>query len=271
MLPEGVVSSIVSEVVREVLQRRLHGDHSSAESDGRGSASGKKSVLVLVTEAAQEREMLQWAGKIAALCRPILGCCYRPSGSGEQRPPVIAGIPAIALAEADRAGWIEAARSADVVAVPRLSTGILAKIAALIDDEPASGVVVHALLNGKAVAVSTSGVLPPGAQRLKVPAAIADVVSAYFRQIAKYGAHLVPEPRLHERVAALVSGERTPRKPLVHTGHVQAWADEGETRIELPPNALITPLAREEAARLGVSWTIGREDRRRPQAEEETT
>lgn len=266
---EDLVSDIVHRVVREVMRQRLPEEERRRDPDpAAGFPPGKKSLLVLLTEPGQESEVPQWSKKMATVCRMAIGWCCRLSRSEEGTGDPFAEVPVMVLTERDRRGWIEAARSADIIAVPRLSIGTLAKIACLIDDEPVSAVVLHGLMNGKAVVISSGGVLPSGAQKLLVPGAIADAVSAYFRRVIRYGARLVPENRWQERVLALLQNESPPKKPLVHAELVRQWAEEGESRIELPPGVLITPLAREEANRLGISWMAGQEHQS-PDAEED--
>ncbi|MCD1260456.1 hypothetical protein B5M42_016775 [Paenibacillus athensensis] len=239
---EERVTAIVRQAVQEYL-RRLERPQARRES---------KRVLVLHTDGQNAGSVDGFIRGLGGVCQATLAYCGVPPAADAA---AFGACPAVSLAGGDRAAWSAAAADADIVVAPTLRLGQLAKLAGLQDDDPVSGTLIEALLRGKDVVAASSFVLPPGAQKLAVPAVVRDAVEGHFRQIASYGVHIAPFAKLAQRVRALCSAERSLARPLVHARHVRDWADEGETRVTLPPRSMVTPLARDEAKLLGIEWT----------------
>ncbi|NQX69025.1 hypothetical protein HQN90_23120 [Paenibacillus alba] len=245
---EETVSRIVRQVVNELLLKK----------EKPAAAAVRKSVLIVVADERHAVEVKQLISDISASTRVIVAFC------GDAPLPVYEPEPEfsyeqIVLAGSDRSRWSEAAQQADMVVLPILSIGTLVKIAALIDDEPSSGVIVNALISGKEVVVSSSYVLPTGVNKLSVPPAILDVVSGHLQQLSKYGVHVVYMKHLAAKVTKLSLTPRSAKRPLIHAKHVRDWVNEGETEISLSTNVLMTPLAKEEAKLLGLTWRQSQE------------
>lgn len=162
------------------------------------------------------------------------------------------------LINQSRSEWEELICEMDLIAVPVLTIGTLVKISNLIDDEPVSAIVMRALLKGKHVIVSTKHVIPSGFEKVTVPPEILDKVSEHFQTIRKYGVQVTSWERFPQLIHDLLSSKSDGRRPLIHANHVRDWIYEGETRISIPKNAIITSLAKEEAKALGLSWDIGK-------------
>ncbi|TXK74572.1 hypothetical protein [Paenibacillus sp. N3.4] len=242
---EETVSRIVRQVVNELLLKK---EKPAAE-------VGRKSVLIVVADERHAADVKQLIHDIAASTRTTVAYCRaaptetEPSDNFEQ----------ILWAESDRAQWFKAVEQAEIIVLPILSIGTLVKISSLIDDEPASGAFVNAMMNGKEVVVSSSYVLPTGVNKLSVPPVILDVVNGHLQQLSRYGVHVVYMKHLAAKVKKLSSSPRSVKRPLVHAKHVRDWVNEGETEISLSANVLMTPLAKEEAKLLGLEWRQSQE------------
>jgi len=214
-----------------------------------------KRVLVIHDDEVHAEDVHRFIIGLSEYCQPTLAYCgdhswpwTTGSGSGE-------GYPIVRLDQGDRLKWDEAVKGADLIVFPVVRIGVLVRIASLLDDHPASGTLIRAIMNGKDTAVSGSFLWPAGTHKLSVPPALHDVVSSHFQQLAKYGVRIAPFRKLSALVKSMSEAERSPKRPLVHARHVREWADEGATRITLPPGSVITALAKEEAKRLGLEWS----------------
>ncbi|NOU99833.1 hypothetical protein [Paenibacillus planticolens] len=245
---EETVSRIVREVVTELLLKK----------EKPAAAAVRNSVMIVVADERHAAEVKQLISDISASARVIVAYC------GDAPLPVYESAPdsnyeQIVLTGSDRSRWSEAVQQADIVVLPVLSIGTLVKIASLIDDEPSSGVIVNALVSGKEAVVSSSYVLPTGGDKLSVPPAIQDAVSDHLQLLSKYGVHVVYMKHLAVKVTKLSLTPRSAKRPLIHAKHVRDWVNEGETEISLSANVLMTPLAKEEAKLLGLTWRQSQE------------
>ncbi|CAH0122301.1 hypothetical protein PAE9249_04849 [Paenibacillus sp. CECT 9249] len=246
---EEAVSTIVRQVVEELLR-----------SKGRIPApTDRAKVLVLLADGYDAARIEPFIRHIAAFSEPVIGLC----GDQPLQPfPGDIGCATIRLSNGDRPGWKAAADEASVVAAPQLTLGTLVRISQLIDDDAFAGTMVYAIVSGKDAVLSTSHLLPSGADRLKVPPHVVEKVASHWQQLAKYGVHAEALHQLHRLVKTLIAAPRAGRRPLVHARHVREWAKEGESQIALPASALITSLAREEAGMLGLRLEHGENERK---------
>jgi hypothetical protein len=224
---EEKVSKIVRQMVEDTLQKQ-----------SLIPVSRKKRMLILIIDDRNAKEVKEAIKTMSDIYELTIGYC---------------GI----LAKRSRNEWCEMVKDMDLVVVPVLTIGTLVKISNLIDDEPASAIVLDALLNGKDVVVSSNRVVPSGTGRITVPPIILDTVSSHLQKIKKYGIHLTLLQNLQNTVRRLSSPNRIQSRPVVHTKYVRDWINEGETHVSVPKNALITPLAKEEAKDLGLILDIG--------------
>lgn len=155
----------------------------------------------------------------------------------------------------DRSDALQLVQQSDLVAVPIMTTGWLGKAALLLDDEAVPAAILAALNSGKPVVISTSALFPGGAGKLLVPAAIEQTAGEYIQTLIRYGAHMTVMKRMLAVLREMADSDDSPRA-VVHSRHVRDWAAEGETTIELPPAAIVTAMAREDAKDLGLKLNV---------------
>jgi hypothetical protein len=161
--------------------------------------------------------------------------------------------------------WFRVLHDAKGVVVPMLSVNSLSKIAALLADGQVSNVILHGLFSGKPVVVARNGVernqgradlgFHHGSELLW------QAIDDRLRLAAGYGCRLADVSQLAAVVDGLVGGgapASTARQAVLRApGTVITQGDvSGAHRagvdLRCAASAVITPLAREAAARLGV-------------------
>jgi hypothetical protein len=246
---EEEVSRLVRQAVQAFIQQR----------EQPKSVAQRKSVLVIQTDEDYAEEVHRFMIGLADHCQPTLAYCGERPWPGQLGNGASEDYRIIHLKHGDRSSWDGVVSESDLIVFPVVRMGSLVRIVGLLDDEPAVGTLVRAVMSGKETAISGSFVWPAGTDKLSVPSALQDVVSSHFQQLAKYGIRIAPFRKLGALVKAMNAAERRSKRPLVHARHVRDWADEGETKITLPPGSVVTALAKEEAKRLGLEWSAARD------------
>ncbi|MHB2018202.1 MAG: hypothetical protein ACYCW6_14730 [Candidatus Xenobia bacterium] len=153
------------------------------------------------------------------------------------------------------AGW-----DCDVLVLPHVPIGLLAKLALLIADEPAVEAALHALLNGRPVLAVTDSVDFLLSHEAQYPRGVLDVIRSHRRGLQSLGMRLLKCGELSAaltaalgKAAPVVSGSR----PVVTREDVENIARQGQQSVVYPRGAIITPLAWETASRLGITIGLG--------------
>jgi len=239
----------VSRLVRQAVEAFI------LQHEPTGTDKSSKHVLIIQADKDHAEEIHRFVSGLMDHCQPTLAYCGKDSWPYDEgivsngMYPVIGG-PALG----DRSAWDAAARDADLIVFPIVRVGALARIASLLNDEPATGTFIAAMMSGKDTAISGSFLWPAGTGKLNVPAALHQTVSAHLRKLSEYGVKVVSFRKLNAVVKSWCEADHAPKRPLVLAHHVRDWAEEGETRIQLPPGSVITALAKDEANRLGLKW-----------------
>jgi len=191
---------------------------------------------------------------------------------GETFISQLAGCPHIETV--DPGNWLTSLREARAVVVPLLSVNTLSKLALLTPDNLAANIIVHALFMGKPVIVAQNGANPsdPGREKLgfdQANAALRRALRERLRTIQDYGCTLVDISQLKDAVNSLLDGPPvaavqggppgleplrqafSPAQKVITAAEVTHACRSGMD-LHIAGDALLTPLARELAARLGV-------------------
>lgn len=172
--------------------------------------------------------------------------------------------------------WLHALREANAVLVPLMSVNTLSKLALLIADSQTGNVILHGLFTGKSVIVARNGAEPsqPGRAELgfdKGGPKLKRAIEERLKMIANYGCVLVDINEMSATAVAslarqpsekmMVSGngtnsvrhEEMRNRAGVITAVDVLEAHQQRTNLKCVARFLVTPLARELAARYGVS------------------
>lgn len=185
----------------------------------------------------------------------------------------LAGFPHISRMEPGK--WLSALKEAQAVVVPLLSVNTLAKLSMLIADSAAANVILHALFMGKKVIAARDGANHGGSGRETLGFnrgnfTLQRAVLERFKIVEDYGCLLADVDELRSRLNFVLShGEDSPgevenlparpvRSLVSCSGKIATSAEIRHAHslgadLMLSRAALVTPLARELAARYGVS------------------
>jgi hypothetical protein len=185
----------------------------------------------------------------------------------------LSGFPHITWLESGK--WLSALNEARAVVVPLLSVDTLSKVSLLIADTLAGNVILHALFMGKKVIAARNGADPAGSGREALgfnrgSLSLKRALLERFRIVEDYGCFLTDTEELRSRVNLVLSEaenspagqENLPARSVSsiasRSGKVVTAADIRHAHslgvdLGLSPAAVVTPLARELAARYGVA------------------
>lgn len=244
---------------------------------GRLGADGSRGVVMAVLTGAtvgfgeairQVRQLILSGYRVAPAFSQAAQHLYAETFLGQ-----LAGFPH--LEPVDPAKWLAALREARAVAVPLLSVNTLSKLALLTPDNLAANLIVHALFMGKPVIVAQNGADPadPGREKLGFHdgnAALRQALRERLKTIRDYGCTLVDISQLKDAVHSLLNGPPaapsqgdspdrglrrqafSPAQKVITAAEV-THAYRSGLDLHMAGDALLTPLARELAARLGVA------------------
>jgi hypothetical protein len=171
--------------------------------------------------------------------------------------------------------WFAALREAKAVIVPMLSVNSLSKIAQLLADNQTSNIILHGLFSGKPVVLAQDGVEnTEGRKKLgfhRGNGNLLRAVEARLRLAVEHGCILTPVIGLADKVAAILrpasaaghpaqaavetmdrsSSQIRIQKAVITAGDVMA-AQQSGADLRCSAQAVITPLARDAAMKLGV-------------------
>ena len=261
-IEEKELQRLVAEVISRLIARLgAHGRRGTLIAVFTGATVGFQGAVQLVRNLILDGFRMQLAFSPAA--ERLYGQVVRDQ---------LAGFPH--LEAVPESGWLLALKKADVVVVPLLSVNSLSKLALLIADNLSSNVLLHALFTGKVVVAATNGVDPDGSGRAEMGfTREASGLRAALRQrlqtVADYGCRLADISEVRGIVASVTAGNagapQTYGEPpasrvpealasegrLITAGDIRRAHHLGQG-VRLAGRALITPLARELAARYGV-------------------
>ena len=153
------------------------------------------------------------------------------------------------------AGW-----ESDLLVLPDVSVGLMAKLALLIADEPAVEAALHALLHGKPVLAVTDSVDFLLAHEAQYPRGVLEVIRSHRRGLQGLGIRLLRSGELAAELKAALGKAPPPvaggSRPVVTREDVENVGRQGQKSVIFPRGAIITPLAWETASRLGISITL---------------
>lgn len=159
-------------------------------------------------------------------------------------------------------GLEKALQKADVVVLPTFCLKTAAKVASLICDDPESGIVFTALLQGKKVLAADDGFL---VLDILVNKNLRSAIDQALKKLEEFGVVFCPTDRLYVTFQKIIAGDEKPKTPaarpaqkekkgnvlnglkLVTAKEVHLAVNAKQNVLELAPGGIITPLARDLA------------------------
>ncbi|MFD1040140.1 hypothetical protein ACFQ3N_17340 [Virgibacillus byunsanensis] len=147
----------------------------------------------------------------------------------------------------------------DVLYVPAISHGLIAKISLLIDDDIPSWLVMQTQLKGKEVIIANDQMPAIGSSIFFMKPSIEKRIQTYWRQMREDGIHAIPMAKVPQKITRV-----SKKKPVVLAKHIEKLAVDGEKEVTLPKGSILTPMGKDIARELGI--TVNREhDEKRDQ------
>jgi hypothetical protein len=253
---------LVVEVIRRLTVRlREHGRRGTLIAVFTGATAGFQEAVQLVRNLILDGFHIQVAFSAAA--ERLYGQVLRDQLGGF---PHLEAVP--------ESGWLLGLKKADAVVVPLLSVNSLSKLALLIADNLPSNLLLHALFAGKAVVAANNGVDPDGSGRAELgfnreASGLRGALLQRLQTVAGYGCRLVDISEVRGIVDSVSAGYADASQTYAEPGPpglAEGFASKrclitaAEIRrahhlkqgVRLARRTLITPLARELAARYGV-------------------
>jgi len=241
-------------------------------------ADGSRGLLMVVFTGATAgfREALQQVRRLVLSGYRIQTAFSK--GASELYARVVrnqlSGFPHIETVDPGK--WLSALQSAHAVVVPLLSVNTLSKLALLIADDLSTNLILHGLFMGKPIIVARNGADPekPGRRELGFhlgSPALNRALMDRLRILGEFGCILVDVDQLGETVqltlprtaaspeagghpALQTSGRTLSVSEAVITSLHVTHAHRAGANLVVTKSTLITPLARELAARCGVDF-----------------
>lgn len=135
---------------------------------------------------------------------------------------------------------------ADVLLLPNLTLSMLAKLALTIDDTLSAWLVIQAQFKGKIIVAATDNIENGVEEMLWTPASVKSKQTGYLQQLQRDQIKLTVLRKFPEAVKWAVDYSQQ-KRPTLLAKHIEHLADQKHTHVDLPENAIITPLARELA------------------------
>jgi hypothetical protein len=247
---------IVAEQVRRALRSEATAASPSSAPDG-----GPTVVAIFCGGRGGLPTALAQVSGIAKLARVV--AVLTPAAKeiiGEDQLKREARVHEIVLPDGGVSPW-ELIDRAEVMLVAQLTRTTLARIGLGLSDSFASTLVLNALWAGKPVVVAKDGIDPDlaardGAAAADAPRALLRLYEEHLDLLEAFGCHVIPAAQIGDTVISLLTGREPVReRPLqsrrvITEEDVRRAARRGES-IDVT-RAVVTPLARDAAAELGV-------------------
>jgi hypothetical protein len=256
----------ITKIVRQVLKETDLNKESSRSSSPRTAGSPDKGPAVLNIFHAGVRKLeqaLEQIRKIEAGARRSSVYTVESARSWVCGADVKEGAGVKCILDTVKPEGLEKAlQKADILVLPTFCLKTAAKVASLICDDQESGIVYTALLQGKQILAANDGFL---VYDVLVNAALRSEIDRILRKLEGFGMVFCPTEKLHSTFQKMLSGADTHRNApsatknklqkddnpasskLITAKVIYTAVDEKQDSIQLAPDAIVTPLARDLA------------------------
>ncbi|MGM8364980.1 hypothetical protein ACLIBG_05775 [Virgibacillus sp. W0181] len=225
----------VASVVRQTIHEYLQSDHGSFG----------KHILVLLPESPASLNKNQ-VHELSMKYNVTLGI------SETDRQTEVHNIPVIDISRIGQNELKLLMEEIDILYVPNISHGFLAKLSLLIDDTKTIWVTLQMILEGKPVLLGDDLVRKRKGNIFLPKPSIEKKVQQYMKQLSSDGVHFCSTTQVEKKLRAMLTKEGTQR-PLVLAKHMEELAKMGEKEAILPERSVVTPMAKDAARELGIA------------------
>jgi hypothetical protein len=140
---------------------------------------------------------------------------------------------------------------ADILYLPVLSLGLIAKLAYSIDDDLPSRWTISAQLKGKSIVLAKDELQLQSSNPLATSFTVQTKVNNYLRTLRQDGM-TISTTRSAIRTIDIQLKKQSDRRPLLLVKHIEAAWEHSESYINVPKSTIIGPLAKDRAKELGI-------------------
>ncbi|UCZ52767.1 hypothetical protein LGQ02_18590 [Bacillus shivajii] len=150
---------------------------------------------------------------------------------------------------------------ADLLYVPTISHGLLAKVALTIDDDLPAWFTIQTQLAGKGIIFAQDELHEKRYRPFFAKSSVEKRVKSYVRQIQTEGVHLFSMDKVAQYIERVAVKQENIR-PLVLAEHIEELSRNGETELVLPKKSIVTPMGKDAARELGITIKEAEEEKR---------
>lgn len=144
-----------------------------------------------------------------------------------------------------------ALEQADILYLPVLSLGLIARLAYSIDDDLASNWTISAQLSGKPIVLAKDELQLQNSNPLATPFTVQTKVNTYLRTLRQDGM-TISTTRSAMGAIDVQLKKQSDHRPLLLVKHIEAAWEHSEPFINVPKSTIISPLAKDRAKELGM-------------------
>jgi hypothetical protein len=154
--------------------------------------------------------------------------------------------------------WDELVHSKEAVVLPVFRLEVLSRVANLLSDIPASAAAVAGVMQGVPVLASALEVDHLKRSSGRLPGPFLSLFHQHLRSAEGMGIQVLEQEALVRRLGAWVSPPVSAAgkgRDVITVSDLEAAARAGQKSLQVVPGTIITPLAREKAAQMGIEVT----------------
>lgn len=155
--------------------------------------------------------------------------------------------------------WDELVHGMEAVVLPVLRLEILSRVATLLSDVPASAAAVSGVMQGVPVLAGALEVDQLKRSSGRLPGPFLSLFHQHLRTVEGMGIQILENEALVRRLGARVSAPASAAgrgRDVVTVSDLEAAARAGQRVLQLVPGTIVTPLARDKAAQMGIEVTF---------------
>ncbi|MBS2033580.1 hypothetical protein JST97_01220 [bacterium] len=154
--------------------------------------------------------------------------------------------------------WDDLIHSKEAVVLPVFRLEVLSRVASLLSDIPASAAAVAGVMQGVPVLASALEVDNLKRSSGRLPGPFLSLFHQHLRTVEGMGVQVLEQEALVRRLGARVSAPASAAgkgRDVITLSDLEAAARAGQKILQVVPGTIITPLAREKAAQMGIEVT----------------
>ena len=156
--------------------------------------------------------------------------------------------------------WDDPVSRVEAGILPVLTIDLMARLGLLLSDQPAAGAAITAIVQGKPVLACASELNQVRRSSGRLPGGFLSVFHQHVRSLEGLGVQVLEPPALANQLgrtkAASAPTASARGRDVVTVEDLEAVARAGQKKMMLSPGTIVTPLARDKAAQMGIEMSF---------------